>query len=465
MSDRISRLLAGYASGCTFDLVPSETVHEVERRILDSVGVAMAGFDESSATAARAYATALPVGDGATPWGTALRSSVEAAAFANGVLVRCLDFNDTYLSKEPLHPSDTIPALLAVAEVLEPGRRDPAGGRELITAIALAYEIGVLLCDAASLRAHGWDHVAYVGIAVACGAGRIFALPAETIEHTISIAAVPHAPMRRTRAGELSMWKGAAAANAARSGVFAAQIAREGMTGPPAPFEGEMGFVDQLLGREPLDAETLAPLGSLIPPRRILDTHIKAWPVEYHAQSAVDAALQVRAELGDDVSSIERVRIETFRAAREIIGKDPERWDPTTRETADHSLPYIVGAALQDGEVTTGTFGLERIRRPDTLELLRRTSVEEDPAFTAGYPSGIPNRLAVTTSDGRTIVREVAHPRGHARNPMTDEELVAKYRTNVGERWDPARAARVEDAVWTLHEDGGLARLMEGLRG
>lgn len=458
MSDRISRLLAGYAHGTRADDLPPETVHEVRRRVLDSVGVAVAGLDEQAPVAARRYAAGL-AGE-ATVWGTDRRSSVEAAGFANGVAVRALDFNDTYLSREPLHPSDVIAALLALAEVrgLE--------GRELVAAIAVAYEVGVTLCDAASLRAHGWDHVNVIGIATACGAGRLLGLPDEGIEHAVSLAAVPHAAMRETRAGELSMWKGAAAANAARVAVTATLLAEAGMTGPFRPFEGEMGFVRQLLGGEDFDEAALTRLEALEPPRRILDTYVKRWPVEYHAQSAVDAALQLRAELGGDASRIASVRIDTFRASYEIIAKDPEKWDPHTRETADHSIQYIVCAALQDGDVTQCTFDLERVRRPDTLEMLqRRTTVEQDDALTAGYPQGIPNRVTVTTVEGATLTREVAHPLGHARNPMSDAELSAKFRANVAERWDDARTAAVEDAAMHVGESGGLDRLLEASRG
>ena len=458
MADRISTLLARYACHAAPDGLAPETTHEVRRRVLDGVGVAIAGLDEPAAVAARRYAAGL-LGE-ATVWGTDLRSSPEVAGFANGVAVRCLDFNDTYLSLEPLHPSDTIAALLSLAEAR--GLGAPA----LLEAIAVAYEVGVTLCDAASPRSHGWDHVNVIGIAAACGVGRLLDLPIETVEHAIAITVVPHAAMRETRAGELSMWKGAAAAHAARSAVTATLLAEAGMTGPFRPFEGDMGFVRQVLDGVTFDAGALAPLASLQAPRRILDTYVKRWPVEYHAQSAVDAALALREELGGDTSRIASVRIDTFRASYDIIAKDPEKWDPRTRETADHSIQYIVCAALQDGDVTRRTFALERIRRPDTLELLReRTTVEQDEALTAGYPAGIPNRVTVTTTDGLALVREVAYPRGHARDPMSDEEVAAKYRANVAERWSAERAAAVEGAVWRLGEDEGLERLLEGLRG
>ena len=445
VSDRYSRLFARYAAGVDAASLPPDVGHEVRRRILDSVGVATAAFDDDAPVAARAYAAGRASERGATIWGTADRADPEAAGFANGVAVRFLDFNDTYLSLEPLHPSDVIPPLIALAEA-----RGTAP-RELLASIAVAYELGVNLCDAASLRARGWDHVNYIAIGVAAGAGRMLGLDAERIEHAISIATVPHAAMRQTRAGELSMWKGAAAANAARNALAAALLAEAGMTGPFHPFDGEMGFVTQLLGGETFDDAPLAGMRDGAPPRRILDTYVKFWPVEYHAQSAVDAALRLREELGGSLDGVEHIHIDTFGASYQIIAKDPQKWDPRTRETADHSLQYIVVAALEDGEVTQATFDLERIRRPETLHRLQHeVSLDEDPELTAGYPEGIPNRIVVTRADGTQPACEVRHPRGHARNPMTDEELTAKFRANVAGRWPDAKARRVAELVWSI---------------
>jgi 2-methylcitrate dehydratase len=460
MSDRYSRLFARYAAGVEPGDLPDATVHEVRRRILDSVGVAIAALDEDSPVAARRYAAAATPGTegGATLWGTSDRAGLEAAGFANGVAVRFLDFNDTYLSLEPLHPSDVIPPLvaLAVARGIAP--------RELFAGIAVAYELGVNLCDAASLRAHRWDHVNYIAIGVAAGAGRMLGLDAERIEHAISIAVVPHAAMRQTRAGELSMWKGVAAANASRNALAAALLAEAGMTGPFHPFDGEMGFIVQLLGGVAFDEGPFAAMKEGAPPSRILDTYVKYWPVEYHAQSAVDAALQLRTELGGTIEGVEHIHIDTFGASYQIIAKDPQKWDPKTRETADHSLQYIVVAALEDGEVTQSTFDLERIRRPGTLHRLQHeVSLDEDPELTAGYPDGIPNRIVVTRSDGTQPVREVRYPRGHARNPMTDDEVTAKYRANVAGRWSEERASRVAGLVWSLdgaESVGDLVRAM-----
>jgi 2-methylcitrate dehydratase len=460
MSDRYSRLFARYSAGVDGGALPHATVHEIRRRILDSIGVAAAAFGEDSPAAARRYATGNTEGAtaGATLWGTRDRAGLEVAGFANGVAVRCLDFNDTYLSLEPLHPSDVIPPLMALAEARA------IAPPELFAGIAVAYELGVNLCDAASLRAHGWDHVNYIAIGVAAGGGRMLGLDAGRIEHAISIATVPHAAMRQTRAGELSMWKGAAAANASRNALTAALLAEAGMTGPFHPFDGEMGFVAQLLGGEAFDDAPFAGMEASTPPSRILDTYVKFWPVEYHAQSAVDAALQLHAELGGTLEGVGHIHIDTFGAAYQIIGKDAQKWDPKTRETADHSLQYIVVAALEDGEVTQGTFDLERIRRPETLHRLQHeVSLDEDPELSAGYPDGIPNRIVVTRADGTQLVREVRYPRGHAKNPMSDDELTSKYRANVAGRWSEAKTGRVADLVWSLDAAGSVDELVRAM--
>src|SRR5205823_11432827 len=126
------------------------------------------------------------------------------AAFANGVLFRYLDFNDTYLSLEPAHPSDNFAAVLAAAEAA--GRT----GRDVIVAAVLAYEIQCRMCDAASIRARGWDHVTYGAFSTAAAAAKLFGLPADQILQALNLAGTPNVTLRQTRAGELSEWKGCA---------------------------------------------------------------------------------------------------------------------------------------------------------------------------------------------------------------------------------------------------------------
>ncbi len=460
MSDRYSQLLANYAANV--QNVPENSRHEAKRRLLDTLGVMYAASGEETVAKFAGYAKQFRFDNGARVLGLPHRVAPEIAAFVNGMMARYLDYNDTYLSLEPLHPSDMIPGLLALAEWRQ------VDGRSLLDAIAVAYEVSVTLCDAASLRKHGWDHVNYIGIGTACGASRLLHLSAEQTEHAISIAALPHASARQTRAGELSNWKGAAAANSVRNGVFATLLAEQGVTGPFQPFEGEMAFFKQLLNGERFDDTVLEPLEALQPPTRILDTYIKLYPVEYHAQSAVDIALDLRNELGaEGLKHIEHIAIDTFRVAYEIIAKDPEKWRPTTRETADHSLPYITAVALLDGTVTQRSFDSDRLSHPMIREWLgERMSLEEKAELSAGYPEGIPNRIAIRTSDGKCIERTVAYPRGHAKNPMTDDEVTAKFRQNVEGRLQPEEAEALIAAVLqfdTRTDMGAFTDLWKGV--
>ena len=218
-----------------------------------------------------------------------------------------------------------------------------------------------------------------------------------------------------------------------------------------------MGFCE-LLTRAPFGRAKLVSLENKTAPRRILDTYIKKYPVEYHAQSAVDAALEIYAHLrGADIASL---HIDTFGASYEIIAKDPEKWQPKTRETADHSIQYITVVALEDGAITDQSFDLTRIRSPRTQEFLAKyTTLAEKAELTAGYPDGIPNTITVTLKDGRVLSQTVRYPRGHARNPMTDDEVIAKFETNVAARLSPEKARALRAAVWSLDKCADVATL------
>src|SRR5215470_5281225 len=396
-STPLAQQLAEYGCRLQFEDLPAAVVHETKRRFIDSLGTAIGAMDADAYAIARRCALRVQSAQGAGLLGGG-RSSVEWATFANGLLIRYLDYNDTYLSLEPAHPSDNLAAVLAVGEMS--GR----GGRDLITAVVLAYEVQCRLCDAASLRKSGWDHVTYGALSSCAAACKLLGLDAARTTHALGIAGVCNVALRQTRSGELSMWKGCAFANAARNGVFAALLAEEGMTGPAPIFEGELGFMRLLTG-----PFTLAPLGGTgTPPApfMISQTYIKFWPAEYHSQSAIDAALQLRPEVGD-VRRVASIDIHTFNAAVDIIGKDPEKWRPRTRETADHSLPYCTGVALVDGEVGEAQFEPARFTDPALLDLVARIQVHRDVALNERYPRGIPNRLTVRLADGRTLVREV----------------------------------------------------------
>jgi 2-methylcitrate dehydratase len=434
----LANRLAEYAGRLTYDALPAAVVHEVKRRFIDSIATAVGAMSAEAYAVARRCALRVQAEPGAGLFGGG-RSSPEWATFVNGLLIRYLDYNDTYLSLEPAHPSDNLAAVLAVGDMVG------AGGRDLIVASVLAYEVQCRLCDAASLREHGVDHVTYGAISSCLAACKLMGLDAAKTAHAVGIAGVCNVALRQTRAGELSMWKGCAFANAARNGVFAALLAAEGMTGPAPIFEGELGF-ERLVTREPIQ---LAPLGGGAEPFMITQTYIKFWPAEYHSQSAIDAALQLRPEIGD-LNKVQSIDIHTFNAAVDIIGKDPEKWRPRTRETADHSLPYCTAVALADGDVTEASFQESRFTEPGVLALTGKIKVHRDAQLNERYPRGIPNRLTVTLADGRKLVKEVEFPRGHSHNPMTDAEVEHKFRMLVEPRYGKEKADRILAACWAL---------------
>jgi len=278
--------------------------------------------------------------------------------------------------------------------------------------------------------------------------------------HAIGLAGVANVALRQTRAGEMSMWKGCAFANAARNGVFAATLAAEGMTGPAPIFEGELGLMPLVLRAE----FTVAPMGGedggqdfMLP-----KTYIKFWPVEYHAQSAVDAALQLRPAVGD-WRRIKSVDVHTFDAAVDIIGKDPEKYRPKTRETADHSLPYCVAVALAEGDVGLRSFDDEHLANRDLLALTQKVQLYRDPSCNDRYPKGIPNRLTITLDDQKQFVKEIEFPRGHAENPMTDAEVEQKFRAVVEPVYGKDRAAKVLELCWTLDKLRDASELVKSL--
>ena len=432
--------LARYAANLKFSDLDPATVHEVCRRLIDSLGCACGAYQADAAQVARRVARKTRGEPGASFLGSSHPSSPELAAFVNGVLFRYLDCNDTYLSLEPAHPSDNFAAVLAAAETA--GR----GGQDVITAAVLAYEIQCRLCDAASIRARGWDHVTYGAFSTAAAAAKLLGLSVDGILQALNLAGTPNVTLRQTRAGELSEWKGCAFANASRNGVFAASLAAEGLTGPAPIFEGELGFFKQVSG--PFE---LPPLGGEAGSTdfMIKRTSIKFWPAEYHSQSAIHAALELRSQIGD-ARQIKSLDIFSFDAAVDIIGKDPEKWRPKTRETADHSLPYCTAVALLDGDVTLDSFNSQRLVDPVTLELTAKIRVLRDAALTKRYPKGIPNRLVATLEDGRQFTTENEFPRGHDQNPMTDAEVVVKFRKLAQGLLSPESQDRVLKLCWEL---------------
>src|ERR1700704_4279240 len=461
MTKTLAHQLADYACTLGYEDLSKEVVHEVKRRVIDSVGCALGAWNEEPCAIARKVASEFSAKHGATIIGTSHKAPPDWAAFATGCCIRYFDYNDTYLSKNPAHPSDNISAALAIAERLG------GNGRELITAIALAYEVQCRLCDAASITARGWDHVTYGAFSTALACARLMKLDPEKTRHAVNIAGVACAAMRQARVGELSHWKGVAFANAARHGVYSALLAGAGMTGPAPIFEGQMGFEKQLgvsLGKV---GEKFVKYPDAKSPEEgtaamILKTSIKYWPAEYHSQSAIEAALFLRKEI-PDVAQVKSMTIESHDASVDIIGSEPEKWKPETRETADHSLPYITAIALIDGEVTNKQFESERFADRKIWKFLENVKVERNAELSAMYPDAVANIVHVDLADGRRLTKRVDYPLGHAKNPLKDSQVEGKFRALVVPALGENGAQGIVDLVWKLDEAKNVDVLMQAM--
>src|SRR3984893_16403228 len=461
MTKSLAHQFAEYTCPLRFEDLSRETVHEVRRRVIDSIGCPLGAWNEEPCRIAREVASEFSAKHGATIIGTHHQAPPDWAAFATGCCIRYFDYNDTYLSKEPAHPSDNISAVLAVAESVG------ANGREAITAIALAYEVQCRLCDAASIRARGWDHVTYGAFSTALAAARLMKLDPEKTRHAVNIAGVACAAMRQARVGELSHWKGVAFANAARHGVYSASLARAGMTGPAPIFEGQMGFEKQLgvsLGN--VGQKFVKQPNSKSPEdgtaAMILKTSIKYWPAEYHSQSAIEAALALRKKIVD-LAQVKGMTIESHDASVDIIGSEPEKWKPETRETADHSLPYITAVAFVAGEVTNKQFEPERFADPKIWKFLENVKVERNAELSAMYPGAVANIVHVDLSDGKRLNKRVDYPLGHAKNPLKDAEVEGKFNALVVPALGEKRGRAIVDLVWKLDEAKNVDGLMQAV--
>ncbi|HIE37414.1 TPA: MmgE/PrpD family protein [Candidatus Geothermarchaeota archaeon] len=415
--DPIQEAIADFSSRIEYNDLKPEVITEAKYRVLDSLAVSIASLGEKAISILRRGFIGLhPTIDGSTIWYTDFKTIPEYAAFVNGSMVRALDFNDTYLSREPQHPSDMIAALYAANEY--------AGldGRDLLRGIIVGYEVGIRLCDSASLRINGWDHVNYTMVGAVAGLGNMLRLSSREIGEALAIAVTPHIALRQTRAGKIKMWKASAASDACRHALYSIYLASIGFEGPYKPFNGEMGFIKQL--NLDFDVEPIMELENLDSPTSILKSYMKFHPVEYHAQSAVDAIYRLRDEYGFTYDDIDMVEVATINATYDIIVKHPEKWSPETRETADHSLPYIVAYTLTHGDIWIDSFDGDRLSDPRVRDLMSRMRIYVDEELDSRYPEEVPNRVIIKLRDGSKIEETVYRPRGYPGSGYDVEKLL-----------------------------------------
>jgi 2-methylcitrate dehydratase len=442
--------LAAYADRLRYEDIDPATIERVKTHLIDTIGCGIGAFDEGPVGICRNVA--LSVNGNATIIGTNRRTTAELASFANGAAFRYFDFNDTYVGRFSVHPSDHIAACLAVAE------SERAGVRDLIVAIVIAYEVNCRLVDALDITARGWDPPVMSLPAVALAAGKLMKLGPEQLTQAVNIAVNDHIPMAQTRVQTLSDWKGLADAEAARNAVFAALLARGGLTGPAPVFEGQSGFFKQVSGSADIDPDKFAPHDT---PFLINRCAIKPYPAVIYTQTAIVAGIEVAREVGS-LDRIAAIEIATTQRGYQRTGSEAEKWSPKTRETADHSLPYITARAMFDGDITNESFATDMFGDPRILAFMQKITVREDPVLTARV-GGAPTRVTAILTDGQRISREVDYAPGFAERPMNRSEVERKFRGNVGKRWPRERTDAVLRALWALDETNDLSGLLAKL--
>ncbi len=428
--------LAAFVVHATYDDLSPETRRELKTRVLDSLGCAIGALEAVPIAMLRAQIAEFGGHPLATMIGGA-KTAPDRAALYNAALVRYLDYNDSFLAPgETCHPSDSLGAVLAACEYAG------GSGKDLLVALAVAYQVQCRLSEAAPVRARGFDHTTQGAYAVAAGVAKALRLDQTRAANAIALAGTAYNALRVTRTGKLSHWKGLASPNSVFGATHAAFLARAGITGPLEVFEGNKGFKDAIAGPFTIDWDCES-LGI------VQRTILKRYNAEIHSQPALEGILELRRDHHIDPSTIARIELDIFDVAYNIIGggEEGDKHTVRTKEEADHSLPYLLAAALLDGEVGPAQYSPERILRQDVQALLRLVTVRPDPALSGRFPKEMPCRIGITLNDGRVLSREKTDYEGFISRPMSWETVAAKFERLAARHTDHEQRRALVEAV------------------
>ncbi|GAB4336027.1 MAG: MmgE/PrpD family protein [Calditrichia bacterium] len=450
----ISHKIAEFVVGVQYDQLPPEVVRQVKRFLLDSVGCAFGGLKTEDTQIMSQYYGEMGGREESAVWGSGKKLPMVNAALLNSLLIRALDYNDIYWEEDPSHPSDLIPAAVSPAESL--GK----SGKEVIVAIALAYEFEQRLCEFArpGIRERKWHHATLTGLASPMVAGKIMGLSAEQIVHAIGISGSHCCTLGAVTAGKLTQMKNTVDPMAVASGVQAAQLAALGYTGPEHVIDGKEGLTDAL-GPE-FDLNVLT--DGLGESWRIMRCSMKAYAAEALTHSPITAVLKIVKENDLKPEQIQKIKVKTVARAADILS-DPSKYQPTSKETADHSLPFCLAAAVVDGMVTPAQFKPEKLKAPQIWSLLPKIEVVAEPEFEKLFPRLKATEVQLTDSAGKEYVCRVDYPRGDYRDPMSDEELMQKFDSMVLPVLGEEKRNRLVEAINNLEEFGNIAEWVKYL--
>jgi 2-methylcitrate dehydratase len=452
MSDTITATMAQWAADLKYEDLGERAIHEARRYLLDSLGCAFGGFRQEDALIALEVLGEIGGEGPCTIFGSGKKTDPVSASLANALMVRVMDYNDIYWQQDPSHPSDIIPAAIAC------GERAAGSGKDLIIGIVLGHEFEMRLCEAAfpGIRERGWHHATLTAFVSPIAAGRMLGLPWEKIQHAIGISASRHCTLGAVTAGKLTMMKNTVDPLATQSGVLAALLAEKGYTGPEHVIDGKEGLVHCYGPEWKLNVLTDG-LGESC---RIERCGVKAFPTEALTHAPISAVLDI--VIGNDLApeQIEKVHIRSLARAADILA-DPSKYDPRSKETADHSLPYVIAAAIADRQVTPAQFEPEKIVDPRIRDQLNKVEVVADPEIEAVFPKLQRVKVTIKTSDGRELTKQLDYPKGDPRNPLADREVEEKFDALAAPVLSDVGRARLKEAVWGLDNVGSISELMD----
>ncbi len=447
----ITLAMAEFAANLEYGQLPPEVVAAARRFFMDSLGCALGGAQQHDVHLARKVLTETAGEGPCRVLVTGERWDPVSASLLNALMIRVMDYNDIYWKQDPSHPSDLIPAAMAAAE------RAGGSGRDLILGIVLAYEFEQRLCEVSfpGIREIGWHHATLTAVAAPIAAGRLLGLDAEQIQHAIGISASRHCTTGSVTAGKLTMMKNTVDPMATQSGVLAALLAERGYTGPEHVLDGKEGFSHVFDTEWKWEILT----DGLGEDWRILQCGMKFFPTEALTHAPISAVLDLVTANDLKPDEIEQVTIHSLARAADILA-DPSKYDPRTKETADHSLPYVIAAAIADRQVTPLQFTPEKIMDPTIRAQLHKVKVVADPEIEAVFPELQRVRVEITTTDGRSFTTQLDYPKGDPRNPLTDEEIAGKMNALAEGIATPADVERMRDAVSRMETFDDVRELM-----
>lgn len=450
-AEPVTAIMSRWASGVKFDDLSKEAVYQAKRFLLDAIGCALGGFQQPEVGIVLKVLNDVAAPGPATLVGSGNKLDVVHAAFANALMIRCMDYNDVYWKQDPCHPSDIFPAAMACAE------RSQSDGKELIVGLVLGHEFEQRLCEAAfpGIRERGWHHATLTAFASPIVAGRMLHLSGEQIQNAIGIAASARCTLGAVTAGTLTMMKNTVDPMAVESGVLAALLAEEGYSGPAHVIDGKEGMREVFGPEWKLNVLT----DGLGESWRITQCGMKFFPSEALTHTPISAMLDLVREHDIRSDDVREVFIQTTRRGADILS-DPAKYDPKSKETADHSLPYCIAAALVERQVTPKQFSMEAILNPLIRAQMSKIKIVADPRIDAAFPEFQKATVRIAMANGREYRKSLNFPKGDYRHPLSDEDIEEKFHALAEPVLSSQAQKRLVDGIWKLDRQKSVIDLL-----